>query len=111
MGLFNDNPARRWEFNILGGFALSYYLNESTTVPGETASYEVSHANRISPLNFNTLIGMMLNYRISDRLSAYFNHHLYIYSYGQPQWVHYTPQIWSISGHINTFNAGLMIHF
>ena len=111
MGLFNPSPNRRWELNFILGGTLSYYLNESSKVVGEQESYEVERGLRNSPLNFNTTFGAMVAYRLSDRLSAYLNHHVYIYSFGHPQWVQYTSQIWSISGYINTFNLGLMYHF
>lgn len=99
--------ARRWQVNVLGGFALSYYLNESTSVPGETAAYTVSHGERVSKANGNLMLGLMVGYRLSERLSAYFNHHLMIYSFGRPQWLHYSSQIRTYSGNVNLFNAGL----
>ena len=111
MGLFNPSPRRRWSFNFVAGGTLSYYLGESATIFNEPSSYEVIHADRQSPLNFNTTIGTMISYKLSDAFSAYLNHHVYIYSFGRPQWVHYTSQIWTISGNINTFNLGLMYHF
>jgi len=111
MGLFNPSPNRRWELNFIFGGTLSYYLNESNTVIGEQESYEVVGGLRNSPMNFCTTLGAMVAYRLSDRLSAYLNHHVYIYSFGQPRWLHYTSQIWTSSGHINTFNLGLMYHF
>ena len=111
MGLFNPSPNRRWELNFILGGTLSYYLNESNTVIGEQESYEVVPDLRNSPLNFSTTLGAMVAYRLSDRLSAYLNHHVYIYSFGQPRWLQYTSQIWTSSGHINTFNLGLMYHF
>ena len=111
MGLFNPSPKRRWAFNFVLGGTLSYYLGESATIFNEQQSYEVIHSDRQSPLNFNTTVGTMISYKLSDALSAYMNHHVYIYSFGHPQWVHYTSQIWSISGNINTFNLGLMYHF
>ena len=111
MGLFNPSPTRRWQLNFVLGGTLSYYLNESSKVVGEQQSYEVQRGTRTSPLNFNTTLGAMVAYRLSDHLSAYLNHHVYIYSFGHPQWVHYTSQIWSLSGYINTFNLGLMYHF
>lgn len=111
LGLFHEHPSRRWEFNALGGFAVSYYLNETTTIPGETEQYEVSHGKRVSKANFNVLVGLSVGYRLSPCLSAYFNHHLYMYSFGRPQWLHYSNQIRTYSGNINTFNAGLMYHF
>ena len=111
MVLFNPSPHRRWELNFIRGGTLSYYLNESNTVIGEQESYEVVPGLRNSPLNFSTTLGAMVAYRLSDRLSAYLNHHVYIYSFGQPRWLQYTSQIWTSSGHINTFNLGLMYHF
>ena len=111
MGLLNDNPSRRWEFNIFGGFALSCFLKESTTIPNENESYEVTEGDHTSPVNFNTLVGITLCYRMSNRVSAYLNHHLYTYSFGKPQWLHYSSQICKTYGHINTFNLGLMYHF
>lgn len=111
MGLFNDTPQRRWELNFILGGTLSYYLNESANIIGENQDHTVNTGLRNSPMNFNTTVGLMVGYRLSNHLSAYMNHHLYIYSFGHPQWVHYTKQIWSISGYINTFNAGLMVHF
>lgn len=108
MGLFNENPSRRWEMSPFVGFAVSYYLNETTKVPGESADYTVPVGNRISPANFNVLLGMTLNYRLTERLSAYLSHNLYMYSFGRPQWLHYSNQIRTYSGNINTFNVGLM---
>lgn len=108
MGLFNESPSRRWEMNPFVGFAVSYYLNETTKVPGETADYTVPRGNRVSKANFNVLVGLTLNCRLTDRLSAYLSHNLYMYSFGRPQWLHYSSQIRTFSGNINTFNAGLM---
>ncbi len=110
LGLFNGDPRRRWSFNILGGVCLSYYLNESSSVPGESADHEVAHSERNSPINFNSLIGASVSYRLSSRLSVYYHHHLFTYSFSHPYWVHYTPQLVSRYGHINTFNIGLMLH-
>lgn len=111
MTLFADTPSRKWDFCLVGGFALSSYLSETTTVPDETERYVVNYPYRISPLNGNVLLGFTFSYQLSKRFSAYFNHHAYIYSLGMPRWVHYSPQIWSMSGLINTFNAGLMYSF
>ena len=110
LGLFNGDPRRRWSFNVMAGASLSYYLNESGSVPGEDADHEVLHSKRNSPTNFNSLIGASVSYRLSSWLSAYYCHHLFTYSFGKPQWVHYTPQLSSRYGHINTFNIGLMLH-
>ena len=32
MGLFNENPSRRWEMSPFVGFAVSYYLNEKILI-------------------------------------------------------------------------------
>lgn len=111
LSLFDDSSRRRWQFAPLAGFAVSYYLNETTTVPGVTAAYSVARGTRISPANFNVLVGVNIGYRLTDRLSAYFNHHLFMYSFGRPQWLHYSNQIRTYSGNINTFNAGLQYDF
>lgn len=110
MGLFNDGPSRRWEMCPSVGFAVSYYLNETTKVPGEKDDYRVTVPWRVSPANFNVLLGVTLGYRMTDRLSAYLSHNLYMYSFGRPQWLHYSSQIRTYSGNINTFNAGLMFN-
>lgn len=108
MGLCNENPKRRWGMNVFGGCAVSYYLNESTKVPGVADDYTVKHGDRVSKANVNLLLGVTVNRRLTRHLSAYFSHNLYMYSFGRPQWLHYSNQIRTYSGNINTFNAGLI---
>ena len=110
LGLVSNNTSRRWAFYVNAGVALSYYINETSTVPGETYDHEVIHGNRNKPLNFNTLIGATLCCRLSPRLSAFYNHNLYTYSFNRQHWVHYSPQLSATFGNINTFNIGLMLH-